>query len=458
MPTSFDAIVIGTGQSGPSLAVRLAKSGKRVAVIERGRFGGTCVNTGCIPTKAMVASARVAYLARRAGDFGVVVSGEVTVDMPKIMARKASISAASQKSVEQMLVSAENCTVFRGHGRFVSNYEITVARQTLQAEQLFINVGGRASVPKMPGLDSIPFLTNSSLLEINFLPRKLIIIGGSYIALEFAQMFRRFGSEVVVIERGPRLVGHEDEDVSDGVKQILENEGVEVVVGAHEVSFAPSGNEIKVSTSVPGNSAIHGTHVLLATGREPNTDDLGLETTDIRQDDKGFIQVNEYLKTSVPGVWAIGDCNARGAFTHTSYNDYEIVAANLFDNDDRNVTDRIPAYCIYIDPPLGRVGLTEKEVRDSGKKALIGTRQMSKVGRATEKGETQGFMKILVDAESKQILGANILGTDGDEAIHCILDVMYCKAPYTVLQRAVHIHPTVSELIPTLLGSLEPLC
>jgi pyruvate/2-oxoglutarate dehydrogenase complex dihydrolipoamide dehydrogenase (E3) component len=454
MTTSFDAIVIGTGQSGPSLAVRLAKAGQKVAVIERGRFGGTCVNTGCIPTKAIVASARTAYVARRAADFGVEIQGPVRVDMKAVKARKDKISAASRNGVEGMLDQTPNCTVFREHARFVSDFQVQAGNEILTARQVFINVGGRVMIPDIPGLDKVPYLTNSSILEIDFVPRSLIVVGGSYIGLEFGQMFRRFGSEVTVVQRGSRLMNREDEDVSDGILGILKNEGIDVHLNTAISGISKSGDEVAVKV---GDSQIRGSHVLMASGRRPNTDDLGLEKTGIKADRNGFIQVDDQLRTSVPGAWAIGDCNGRGAFTHTSYNDYEIVAANLLDKGNRRVTDRITAYNVYIDPPLGRVGMSETEVRNSGREALIGRRDMSRVGRAVEKGETQGFMKILVDAGSKQILGAAILGTGGDEAIHCILDVMYAKAPYTVLQEAVHIHPTVSELIPTMLGDLQPL-
>ena len=455
MSTSFDAIVIGTGQSGPSLAVKLAGAGQKVAVIERGRFGGTCVNTGCIPTKAMVASARVAHMARRAAEFGVEIAGGVHVDMQRVKARKDEISASSRTGVEKMLTTTPGCSVYRGHARFTSDHEVEVAGNLLTARQIFINVGGRAEVPTIPGLSNIPYFTNSSILEIDFLPANLIIVGGSYVGLEFAQMFRRFGSQVTVIERGEHLLSREDHDVSDAVRDILLNEGIKVLLNTKSLEFEKLGGQLEARAN---GVSITGTHVLVATGRKPNTDDLGLETTGIKRSDRGYVEVDDQLQTSVPGVWAIGDCNGKGAFTHTSYNDYEIVAANLLDHDSRRVTDRITAYAVYIDPPLGRVGMTETEVRKSGCRALVATREMKRVGRAYEKSETQGFMKILVDAESKEILGASILGTEGDEAIHCILDCMYAKAPYTVLQRAVHIHPTVSELIPTMLGDLKPLC
>jgi pyruvate/2-oxoglutarate dehydrogenase complex dihydrolipoamide dehydrogenase (E3) component len=441
MPQTFDAIVIGTGQSGPSLATRLAKSGRRTAIIERKRFGGTCVNTGCIPTKTLVASARAAHVARRAAEYGVIIDCAVRVDMAKVKARMRHVAGQSESGVEKGLRSTENLTVIHGHARFTADHEVAVNDQVLQAPEIFINTGGRASIPPLPGLESRPYFTNSTLLDFDELPEHLVILGGSYIALEFAQMYRRFGSQVTVVERGPRLLSREDEDVSQTMREILEGEGISVQTNASLASV---------------NDLPKGSHLLIATGRRPNTDDLGLERTGIVRDPQDYIQVDDELRTTVPGVWATGDCNRKGAFTHTSYNDYEIVAGNLLDGDHRRVSDRITAYNIYTDPPLGRVGMTDREIARSGRPVLSAKRPMTRVGRALEKGETAGFMKVTVDAETKQILGAAILGVEGDEAIHCILDIMYARAPYTVLQRAVHIHPTVSELIPTLLGDLQP--
>ena len=444
---SFDAIIIGTGQAGPSLAGRLASVGMKTAVIERKYFGGTCVNTGCIPTKAMVASAYAAHLARRGAEYGVVKS-DVLVDFERVKARKDAILLQSRASVENSVKKA--ATVFRGHARFESANEVSVGQERLTAPRIFINVGGRAVIPDIRGLEQVPYLTNSSMMDLAELPRHLLIVGGSYIGLEFGQMFRRFGSEVTIFEMGPRLIAHEDEDVSDAVLQILINEGIHVHLKTKCIEASRSGDDIVVS-------GVAGSHLLIAAGRRPNTDDLTLEKAGIQTDAHGYIDIDDQLRTNVPGVWALGDCNGKGGFTHTSYNDFEIAAANLLDNDPRRVSDRILAYALYIDPPLGRAGMTEAEVRESGRKALIGMRPMTRVGRAVEKGETQGFMKVLVDAETKRILGASILGTGGDEAIHSILDVMYTRQPYTVIQRAMHIHPTVSELIPTMLGELKPL-
>jgi len=458
MKNKFDAIVIGTGQSGPFLAVRMAVVGKRVAIIERGRFGGTCVNTGCIPTKTLVASAYAAHMARRAAEFGVAVASPVRVDMKRVKARKDEISGKSRDGVESWLRSTPNCTVFHGHARFESSHEVRVGEELLDAEAIFINVGGRAAVPSMPGVTSTPYLTNSSLLDLEILPRHLVIVGGGYVGLEFGQIFRRFGSEVTIIEKAARLIAHEDEDVSKEVQAILELEGIHVRVNANCIALMNHGDQLGVRVDCSeGAPEVTGSHLLLAMGRAPNTSDLALEKAGVARDERGYVVVDDQLRTNVPGIWALGDCNGRGGFTHTSYNDFEIVAANLLDHDSRSVADRIRAYNLYIDPPLGRCGITEREARDSGRHVLIGTRPMSRVGRAVEKGESQGFMKILVDADSKQILGAAILGTGGDEVIHCVLDMMYARAPYTVLQRAMHIHPTVSELIPTILGELRPL-
>jgi len=454
MTRKFDAIVVGAGQAGPSLAGRLTAAGMTVAMIERKLFGGTCVNTGCTPTKTLVASAYAAHLARRGAEYGVG-TGAVAVDMKKVKARKDEVSGNSRNGVESWLKGMERCTVFEGHARFESPRTISVNGEVLEAERIFLNVGARALVPDMPGLDRIDYLTNASILELDVLPGHLVIIGGSYIGLEFAQMYRRFGSEVTVIERGPRLIQHEDEDVSAAVKEILESEGIAIRLGVEHASFAKQGADIAVSLG--DGAPIVGSHLLLAIGRRPNTDDLGLDRAGVKTDSKGYIEVDDQLRTSVPGIWAMGDCNGKGAFTHTSYNDFEIVAANLLDNDERRVSDRVSTYALYIDPPLGRAGLTEAAVRKSGRKALAGMRPMTRVARAVEKGETKGFMKVVVDADTKEILGAAILGVGGDEAIHAILDVMSAKAPYTKLQRTMHIHPTVSELIPTMLGELKPL-
>jgi pyruvate/2-oxoglutarate dehydrogenase complex dihydrolipoamide dehydrogenase (E3) component len=458
MTEKYDAIVIGTGQSGPSLAVRLAKAGRKTAIVERKLFGGTCVNVGCIPTKTLIASARAAHVARRSAEFGVVVGGDITVDMARVKARKDAVVRQSNEGVTRWLRNAPNLTVLEGHARLESPRTVRVNERLLEAGEIFLNVGGRASVPDMPGVTEVSCLTNSSIMEINVLPEHLVIIGGSYIGLEFAQMYRRFGSRVTVVEMGPRLIAREDEEVSAAIQKILEGEGVEIRLNARCITLAKRGNGVAAGLSCEGGPPqVTGSHLLLAVGRVPNTDDLGLEKAGVRTDARGYIVVDDELRTNVPGIWALGDANGRGAFTHTSYNDYEIVAANLLDGGRRRVTDRIPAYALYIDPPLGRAGMTEREAKTSGREVLIGRMMMSRVGRARERGETQGFMKILVDAQTRLILGAALLGIEADEAIHSILDVMYAGAPYTVIQNAVHIHPTVTELIPTLLADLKPL-
>ncbi|MCZ6863817.1 MAG: FAD-containing oxidoreductase [Alphaproteobacteria bacterium] len=458
MAETFDAIIIGTGQSGPALAERLTREGMKTAIIERKLFGGTCVNVGCIPTKTLVASARAAYMARRASDFGIAIDGQIAVDMKQVKARKDQIVGQSNQGVTNWLKDMKNLSVYEGHGRLVSANSVTVNGDALHAEKIILDVGARARVPDMPGLNSVDYLTNSSMMDLDFVPDHLVIIGGSYIGLEFAQMYRRFGSRVTVVEMGDRLIARDDDDVSATVKEILEAEGVDVRLNAECVSVEKRGDQLAVTASCePGPEEIGGSHLLMAVGRVPNSDDLGLASAGVETDERGFIVVDDQLRTNVPGIWAIGEVNGRGAFTHTSYNDYEILAANMFDDDPRRITDRITAYGLFIDPPLGRVGLTEREVRQSGRKALIGKRMMSRVSRARERSETQGFMKILVDVETNKILGAAVLGIGGDEVIHSVLDIMYADAPYTVIQRAVHIHPTVSELIPTVLGELQPL-
>ncbi len=426
--TNYDAIIIGTGQAGPALARRLAGVGQKVAVIERGRFGGTCVNTGCTPTKALVASAYAAHMARRGADYGFSVEGEVTVDMKRVKARKDAVVAPSTKGVERSMRNLKNGAVYQGHARFVAPHEVEVGGEILRADKIFINVGGRAATSGISGLDQVPYLTNSSMMDLDVLPRHLLV------------------------------VAREDEDVSEGLSAFLIREGVDLRLNAKCISISKRDGDIVMGLDcAEGAPEVSGSHLLLAVGRRPNTDDLGLDRAGVKTDAGGYIEVDDELRTNVPGIWALGDCNGRGAFTHTSWNDYEIVAANLLDGEHRRVSDRITAYALYTDPPLGRAGMTETEVRESGRKALVGRIAMEDVSRAFEKGETDGFMKVLVDADSKEILGASFLGTSGDEAIHCVLDTMYAKAPYTVLQRAMHIHPTVAEFIPTLLGDLAPL-
>ena len=451
--TAFDAIIVGAGQAGPPLAGRLVDAGQTVAIVERKLVGGTCVNYGCIPTKTLVASAYAAHLARRGAEYGIG-TGEVTVDMAKVKGRKDGIVTADRDGVESWLEGMDGCTLLRGHARFIDPHTLQVGDQRITGKQIFLNTGGRATVPDIPGLADVDYLTNVGILELDTVPEHLVIIGGSYIGLEFAQMFRRFGAEVTVVERGPRLASREDDDVCIAIKDILEREGITIHLGAGDIRVAKDGDRVAVST---GSAVVSGSHLLVAVGRVPNTDDLGLEKAGVATDSRGYITVDDQLRTTVDHIWAMGDCNGKGAFTHTSYNDFEIVAANLLDNEPRRVSDRIPTYALYIDPPLGRAGMTEAQVRASGRKALVGKRPMTRVGRAIEKGETQGFMKVVVDAETNQILGAAILGVGGDEVVHCILDLMSAKAPYTTMTHTVHIHPTVAELVPTMLEGLRPL-
>jgi len=434
----------------------MAGSGMHVAVVERGRFGGTCINTGCTPTKTLVASAYAAHVARRGADYGFS-AGDIKVDMKRVKARKDYVVGLSNRGVERSLRSLENCRIIEAHARFGSPREVQAGGEVLTSDRIFINVGARAAVPDIPGLDQVDYLTNSSMVDIDLLPRHLLVLGGSYIGLEFGQMYRRFGSEVSIVHHGPRLISREDEDVSAAITDILAREGIDVNLGAKCLRIDQQGDDIVMTIDRGGTSELRGSHLLIATGRRPNTDDLGLDRAGVKRDEHGYIVVDDELRTSVPGIWALGDCNGKGAFTHTSWNDYEIVAANLFDGESRRVSDRIPAHALYTDPPLARVGMSEADVRDSGRPALIARLAMEDVSRAFEKGETEGFMKILVDAETKQILGASFLGTSGDEAIHCVLDTMYAKAPYTLLRRAMHIHPTVAEFIPTMLEDLVPL-
>lgn len=458
MSEQFDAIIIGAGQSGPFLAARLAGAGKKVALIEREHLGGTCVNDGCTPTKTLVASARAAWSARHAAEFGVSVKGPVTVDMKAVKARKDKVVGASVRSLTEWLGSLKTLEYIKGEGSFVSASEVKVGKRVLTAPQIFINTGATASIPNWPGLSSVPYLTNTSMMNLDALPGHLIIAGASYIGLEFAQMYARFGTKVTVIERGPRPASREDEDISAAIRTILEADGVSFLFNTTVEAVAKAGHGVLMSLKTGERRAsVEGTHLLIALGRTPNTADLDLEAAGIALDERGFIPTDDNLRTKVPGIWAMGDVNGRGAFTHTSYNDFEIVADNVVDGGKRSVAGRIPVYGLFIDPPLGRIGMSETEVRKSGRKALMGIMPMAKVSRAKERGETQGLMKVLVDAQTKQVLGAAILGIGGDEIVHSLLQLMVAGTPYTTMMHTVHIHPTVTELIPTLLADLQPL-
>jgi pyruvate/2-oxoglutarate dehydrogenase complex dihydrolipoamide dehydrogenase (E3) component len=456
MSQQFDAVVIGAGQAGPPLAERLGKAGRRVAVIERKLVGGTCVNTGCIPTKAMVASAYVAHMARRAHEYGVRVAGDGAVDMRQVWERTRGISGKAHDGVEHWLRGMPNVTLLEGHARFESPTRVRLGDELIEAESFFLDVGGRASVPDLPGIDTVPFLTNVGMMDLRELPGHLLIVGGSYIGLEFGQMFRRFGSQVTIVERSPRLLPREDEEVSDAVLALMRDEGITVYLGAECIALEGEAGAIRVRAK--GDRLCEqtvGTHLLLAVGRRPNTDDLGLDKAGVAVDAHGYVQVDDHGRTSAPNIWAMGDCNGKGAFTHTSYNDFEIVADAVLGEGRRRISDRITAYSLFTDPPLARIGLTEREARQAGHDVLVGTRPMSRVGRAVERGETTGFMKVVVDGASQRLLGAAIFGVNGDESIHCLLDAMYAKAPYTAVSEAVHIHPTVAELLPTVLQDLR---
>ncbi|CDN55592.1 Mercury(II) reductase [Neorhizobium galegae bv. officinalis bv. officinalis str. HAMBI 1141] len=455
---TFDAIIIGAGQAGPSLAGRFNDAGKTVAIIERKHVGGTCVNTGCKPTKTLVASAYAAHVARRGSDYGVVLDSPVKIDMPAVMRRSHKVTLDSRHSNENWLEGMPNCTLIRGHARFETKNTIRVGDELLTAPQIFLNVGGRAAIPDFLGVDDVPYMTNSDIVMLDRVPKHLVIVGGSYIGLEFAQIYRRFGAEVTVVEKGPRLVGREDEDISQAIREILEAEGIHIRTGAECIRFRKHEDGVAVGVDcTQGAPEVIGSDVLLAVGRRPNTDDLGLDKAGVELDAKGYIKVGDDLSTNVEGIWAMGDCNGKGAFTHTAYNDFEIIAANLFDGENRKVSDRLVGYALYIDPPLGRVGMSEAEARKSGRKVLVGRQPMAKVGRAVEKAETQGLMKFVADADTHEILGAAILGTGGDESIHGVLDMMNARATYDTLRWAVPIHPTVSEFWPTVVLGMKPI-
>ena len=460
MPQTFDAIVIGSGQAGPFLAARLAAAGMKTALVEREHLGGTCVNDGCMPTKTMVASARAAHIARRAADFGVVIEGGVSVDMKVVKARKDRVVSNAVDGLKTWLAGIADLSVVWGHARFVGAHAVEVGGERLEAEKIFINVGGRAVLPDWPGLADVPVLTNTSMMALDVVPEHLVVIGASYIGLEFAQMFRRFGARVTVLEVGDRPIAREDAEVSREVRALLEREGIAFHFGVRsaKVQAAEGGTRIRIALNANGRAdEVECTHLLAAVGRRPNTDDLGLDRAGVHMDGRGFITVDDELRTNVDGIWAMGDANGRGAFTHTSYNDFEIVAANLLDGERRRVSDRIPVYALFIDPPLARIGMSEAEVRASGKRALVATLPMSRVGRAKERSETHGFMKVFADADSERILGAALLCIEADEIIHSLLNAMAAGMTYRALMRVMNIHPTVSELIPTLLGKLAPL-
>jgi pyruvate/2-oxoglutarate dehydrogenase complex dihydrolipoamide dehydrogenase (E3) component len=457
MTQAFDAIVIGAGQSGPFLAVKLAEAGWKTALIEREHLGGTCVNDGCTPTKTLVASAKVAHLARRAADYGLRV-GSVAVDMKAVKARKDAVVNAAVASLTTWIDETANLTLARGAAVFVGDKTIEVDGQRMTAPKFFLNVGARAVMPDWPGLAEVGALDNTSILALDVLPEHLIVAGGSYVGLEFTQMFRRFGAQVTIVEYAERLIAREDQDVSDLARRLLEAEGIEVVVGARDFAVARQGAGLTLNLTANGAPrTIAGSHLLMAIGRRPNTDGLGLERAGVKTDTRGYIPVDEELRTNVDGIWALGDVNGRGAFTSTSYYDYEIVRDNLLGGGGRKVSDRFPAYALFIDPPLARAGLNKTQALASGKSVLRGYYPMARMARAKERGETEGYMEVLVDAATQRILGATLFGLEADEAIHSLINVMSADAPYTVIQRAAPVHPTVSELLPTLFSTLKPL-
>jgi pyruvate/2-oxoglutarate dehydrogenase complex dihydrolipoamide dehydrogenase (E3) component len=452
----YDAVIIGTGQAGPPLAAKLAGNGIKTAIIEKDTYGGTCVNVGCTPTKAYVASARRAWAAKNSAELGVSVQGDVQINLKKIKARKDKIVEESREGLKDFLHGQENLDTYHGKAVFTGPKTLEVAGNTLEADQIFINVGAKPRIPD--GFDKVDYLTNASILELKEIPDHLIIVGGGYIGLEFGQMFSRFGSEVTIIEKGNKLLKKEDNDIAQAITQIIKSEGINLRLNAECVSGLEENGQVTVDLDCDEDvNRVSGSHLLMAAGRVPATDSLGLEHTEITVDDRGYISVNDHLETTVENVFALGDCNGEGAFTHTAYNDYQIVSSYLFDDGERTLNNRYTCYAAYIDPPLARVGLNEAQVKEKGINAKMATRPMTRVARAKEKGETQGLMKIIVEAETDKILGATFLGTGADEYIHSIIDLMYAGAPYTVIRDAVHIHPTVSELIPTMLEQLEPL-
>ncbi len=452
----YDALIIGTGQAGFPLAAALSKRGETVAICDGGFIGGTCVNVGCSPTKTLVASARVAHMARRAADFGVTV-GEVSIDFARVMKRQKDIVKKFNRGVKDQLTQDEKITLYRKNATFIDAHTVKVGKEILEANRIYINTGARATLPDIAGLKDVPYLTNVSILDLKDLPKHLIVLGGGYIGLEFAQIFRRLGSKVTVIHRGAQILDREDADMAQIAHDVLIGEGIRIVTSAttERVEGKKQSVRVHIKTS-KGTEVIQGSHLLVATGRTPNSDALALDKAGVQVDQRGSITVDDELRTNVPHIWALGDVNGRGAFTHTSYNDYEIVEANL-DTPTRKVTDRHMVYAVYVDPPLARVGMNEKEARDSGRKVLMATKPMKNIARAQERDETAGLIKILVDAETEQFLGAVVFGIGGDEVIHSIIDLMYARAPYTVMKNAVHIHPTVSELLPTTLADLKPL-
>lgn len=450
----FDALILGSGQAGTPLAFHLAEAGKRVAIVEKSHYGGTCVNDGCTPTKAYVASAKRIWDAKNAGALGIDIPSGIKADLKAIKQRKDQLVESSREGIKSGISDNKQITSFYGKATFVDYKTVAVNGIQIQAEQVFINVGGRPRIPD--GITAASPLTNTSILQLETLPEHLIIAGGGYIGLEFGQMFHRFGSKVTILEKKDRLLSREDPEVSQAIQEILENEGIEIRLNADCISAKKEGEQVVVQVHCDeGEPEVHGSHLLAAMGRVPNTDDLGLEATRLKTDEQGYIRVNDHCETSEAGIFALGDCNGEGAFTHTSYHDFQVVKDYLSGYAERGISDRITTYGLFTDPPLGRVGMTLAEARQEGIPVLYNDMPMSKVARAKEKGETRGFMRIICREGSGQILGAHVLGTGGDEVISTLTAMMYGKLPYQVLRDSVQIHPTVSELLPTLLEGLK---
>ena len=452
----FDAIIIGTGQAGPSLATSLANHGKKTVIIEKNLLGGTCVNVGCTPTKAYVASARRAYIAGNSEDMGVKINGNVSIDLKTIKKRKDDLIQNSRNGLEKMFGDNENITLIRGAARFLDDHTVQVEDEIYTADNLYINVGARPRIPDE--FRNISYLTNESILELEEVPEHLAIVGGGYIGLEFAQMFRRFGSKVTVLDRNERLLKKEDPEFGEALAKVFEEEAIDITLNSNCIAAKELSGKFEISVDCKGEeTTLECTHVLIATGRVPNTSKLGLENTNVKLDERGYIEVDDELKTSVENIWALGDCNGKGAFTHTAYNDFQIVNSHLFETKKRKVSDRFTCYAIFTDPPLARVGKNATEIKEAGISAKIASRPMSKIARAKEMGETAGIIKIFIETDTKKILGATFLGIGADEYIHTVIDQMYAGQPFEVIRDAVHIHPTVSELIPTMLENLKDL-
>ena len=452
----YDAIIIGSGQAGNPLSYRFADLGRQVAMIEMGNVGGTCINTGCTPTKTMVHRAQIAHYARNAARWGVHAEN-VTVDLPAIVVQKDSVVANFRGGIKKKIGLHPNIRLYQGQARFAGAHQIHVGETLLESGNIFINTGGRPIIPDIPGLDSALVLTNETMMELKELPQHLIVLGGGYVGLEFGQMFRRFGSRVNILQNQAQIVPREDPEIAGELQKTLEAEGIKFHLNVQATQVEHTAGSVKVFLATPGGpTIISGSHLLVAVGRRPNTDDLGLDKAGVEADKSGFIGVNSRLETNVPGIWALGDVKGGPAFTHVSYNDFQIVDANLTQGKNLTIENRIVPYCVFTDPQLGGVGMTEKEARAAGHKLKIGTIPMSQVARAIERDETAGMMKVIVDAANDRILGAAILGSEGGELVHVLYTLMLGNLPYTLLKGAVYIHPTLTEGFFTLLNSVKP--